>query len=301
MNLETFTNRPLSAMICPVCAATFQLSAEGTAGVLCEEGHRFDFSRHCYLNLLSGTASKFTPDTAQMVRARSVFLAAGHFEPLNQELNRIYAEFLPTPAAAPLLVDAGCGTGHYLAGLRAGSAAGYSAIGLDLSPEALRQAVRANPELLALVWDLWRPLPLAAGCADAILVVFAPRNMPEFQRILRPNGILTVVTPLPEHLSGLPQVEGSLGQQPGKQQALSAAAEGHFETVSETEIRSTATLTGEAAKQLISMGPAGHHVSAAALQTLDQDAYQVRFGFRVSVFKPIPASTAAPVLRLPLR
>lgn len=286
-------------MICPLCAASFSFSSEGTAGVSCESGHRFDLSRHGYLNLLSGNASKFTPDSASMVRARAAFLASGHFDPLTEGLNRAFADFAPGPGPDPLIVDAGCGTGHYLNGLLQGAAAGYPAIGLDLSPEALRHAVRANPGMLALVWDLWRPLPLAANSTDALFVVFAPRNIAEFHRVLRPDGLLVIATPLPEHLCGLPAVDGKLGQQPGKQAALAAAVDGRFETLTEIEIRVAARLSNPEAKDLLRMGPTGHHLAPDALQAMDQAEYRVDLGFRVSAFRPLPTPTDPPVLQLP--
>ena len=54
-----------------------------------------------------------------------------------------------------------------------------------------------------LVADTWRPLPLRDGCADAVITVFAPRNLPEFHRILRPDGRLIVVVPSGTHLREL--------------------------------------------------------------------------------------------------
>ena len=301
MEPKPWPGQPLGALICPVCAGSFSFSAEGTAGVACESGHRFDRSRHGYLNLITGSSSKFTPDSASMVRARASFLASGHFEPLVEGLNRAFADFAPQPGANPLIVDAGCGTGHYLAGMLRGAASGYPAIGLDLSPEALRHAVRANPGMLALVWDLWRPLPLAANSADALFVVFAPRNIDEFHRVLRPDGLLVIATPLPEHLSGLPALDGRLGQQPEKQAALAAAVEGRFTSLAETEIRVAATLHNAEAKDLLLMGPTGHHLDPEALRAMDQAEYRVDFGFRISAFRPLPTPADPPVLRLPGR
>lgn len=293
--------QPLEALICPVCAGTFSLSSEGTLGVLCESGHRFDFSRHRYLNLLTGSASKSIADSAEMVKARAAFLSVGHFQLLSEGLAHSFSRFAPRVRKDSVLLDAGCGTGHYLSGLLAGPAAGFAAIGLDLSAEALRQAVRANPELLAVVWDLWRPLPLAANSVDAVVVVFAPRNIAEFQRVLRPDGVLLIATPLPDHLSGLPPLAGRVGQQPGKHAALHSAVAGAFETLDETELHAEVDLSNQEAVQLMLMGPTGHHLDSAAMAALDQPDYQVEIAFRVSAFRPVPMSPEPPVLQLPRR
>ena len=63
---------------CPVCESGLEI-AEG--GVMCRAGHRFDFARQGYLNLLN-RRSRRLGDTAEMVSARAQFLGAGHYRPL---------------------------------------------------------------------------------------------------------------------------------------------------------------------------------------------------------------------------
>ncbi|WP_394937716.1 putative RNA methyltransferase [Psychromicrobium sp. YIM B11713] len=286
----------LEALLCPVCAEQLGLNETGTPGAVCASGHRFDFSRYGYLNLLSGTPSKFTPESAEMVQARSDFLSAGYFAPLAAELSSLLKRHAPAQRVDSLLIDAGVGTGYYLSLLRE-SFPGLSAIGLDLSPLALRQAVRNNPETLQVVWDLWRPWPLAAKTADVITVVFAPRNASEFHRVLRHDGILMVVTPLAEHLEGLPLFAGRLSQQPGKHAVLHEGLAEHFELAEESEVRLSLQLGNEAAKSLVMMGPSGHHLEEEVLQdALDAASYQVQAAFRVSVFRPFRLAAQHSVL-----
>ena len=70
----------------------------------------------------------------------------------------------PDPGA--LVLDAGTGTGCYLAGVLDALPAA-TGLGLDVSKPALRRAARAHPRAGAVLADLWRPLPVADAAAAA--------------------------------------------------------------------------------------------------------------------------------------
>ena len=240
-------------LVCPHCRARWDSSASGPRSLVCTEGHRFDAARQGYVNFLTGRGSRFTPDTPAMVQAREHFLEAGHFAPAAEALADACAA-LPEDAA---LLDAGAGTGYYLAAVL-GARRRARAVALDLSPHALRRAAKL-PRVAAVVWDLWRPLPLADGSVDAVLDVFAPRNLPEFARVTRPGGLLCVVTPLPEHLAELRDRLPLLGVPAGKADALEREAGESYEPVARRRITMPLALAPEEAADLAVMGPAGHH------------------------------------------
>ena len=79
-------------------------------------------ARQGYVNLMPGGTRPGTADTAEMVAARAGFLDAGHYAPLADALAAAARASQP-PAGAVL--DAGAGTGYYLAAvltaLRAGA------------------------------------------------------------------------------------------------------------------------------------------------------------------------------------
>ncbi|GGX31327.1 hypothetical protein GCM10010341_60970 [Streptomyces noursei] len=95
---------------------------------------------------------------------------------------------------AGTVVDVGCGTGYYLAGVL-DQLPDPRGLGLDASVRALRSAARAHRRAAAASWDVFRPFPLVDQAADVVLDVFAPRNPSEFHRVLRPSGRLIVVRP----------------------------------------------------------------------------------------------------------
>ena len=69
---------------------------------------------------------------------------------------------------------------------------------------------------MAVVADSWARLPVLDAALDRVLVVFAPRNGPEIARVLRPGGLLVVVTPAADHLAELVGPLGLLRVDPRK-------------------------------------------------------------------------------------
>ena len=198
--------------------------------LLCAAGHRFDAAKQGYFNLLTGKGTPFREDTAEMVAARAEFLGAGHYAPLAEAVADTVLDSLPEPpdpAEARLRVlDAGAGTGYYLDAVmdrfRTATGGGASAVALDISRYAMRRAAKV-PGATAIVWDLWRPLPLADASVDVVLNVFAPRNGAEFARVLAPGGTAVVVTPLPGHLGEAAEALGLLSIAPDKEATVAAA------------------------------------------------------------------------------
>jgi 23S rRNA (guanine745-N1)-methyltransferase len=285
-------------LLCPVCADPLDLSgsASGQGRLACPSGHSFDAARQGYFNLLVGKGTAFEADSAAMVQARADFLGHGHYRPLADAVAAAVVPFLPAGRAAVL--DSGTGTGHYLRVLLDNAAAKdrkVTAVGLDISKSALRRAARLNPEALNLAWDIWQRLPLADDSVDAVSVIFAPRNVPEFARILRPSGRLVVVTPRPGHLASLAAVTGMLGIEEGKEARLAEAMDGYFDADTTAVVDIPLALTRQEAVDLAYMGPAGHHLDRDAVSgrlTGLPEPITAEARFQVMVFRPRkPAAT----------
>ncbi len=299
----------LNALLCPICGLEF--SDATPRALACTNGHSFDIARQGYLNLLTGHGTKFVPDTAAMVEARDVFLDAGHYDPLGDELARTVHDILhnrivhnrPVGNQKPLIVDAGTGTGWYLHRILAafdqdlnvgeptdaGRPARPAAVGMDISKFALRRAARRNPEAANVVWDLWRDLPLGADTADVVLVVFAPRNPTEFARILKTGGSLVVVTPLPGHLAEIAHEAGMLGIAEDKESALVASRADGFELAGSRELVVPLRLAPSDVGNVALMGPAGHHLDPVQLGerlAALPECVEANAAFRISVFQP---------------
>jgi 23S rRNA (guanine745-N1)-methyltransferase len=234
---------------------------------------------------LPGDARSGTADTAEMVAARETFLATGQFSRLRElvctaaerAMRQSAAEQTAdvAPAFAPghgCVVEVGAGTGYYLSAVldRFPDRVGLA---LDISKFAARRAARAHERAAAVVCDVWNMLPVADACADLVLDVFAPRNPPEFRRMLRPRAALIVVTPSPGHLRELVSLLGLLTVDERKRERLEQALDEDFMLSERAHLEERLHLSPLEAKMLAAMGPSAHHLRgvevAARLAQLD--------------------------------
>ncbi|SFA90273.1 23S rRNA m(1)G-748 methyltransferase [Amycolatopsis marina] len=241
----------VAALRCSVCAD--ELGQDGLA-LRCPRGHSFDLAKQGYVNLRRAGVDAGTADTPEMVAARVAFLGSGHYAPLSQSLTATAAGLAPG-----LVLDAGAGTGHYLAEVL-DAVPDATGLALDVSAAALKRAARAHPRIGAVVWNLWQDWPVASGAADLVLNVFAPRNAAEFHRVLRPGGTLLVASPGPGHLAELATALGLLDVDQDKEQRLDSTLGGHFELADRIERGTRLVLEPEQARQAVLMGPNAHHL-----------------------------------------
>ncbi len=278
---------------CPVCAGALQ--RDGGA-LRCAAGHGFDLGRGGYVNLRTGHTRRIAGDTAAMVAARESFLGAGHYRPLTTRLAELAAAGPPAVGTAqapsrdasttahpappagsgpagsgpagsgPVVLEIGAGTGHHLAGVLAALPAGAAGVAVDVSKYALRRAARAHPRIGAVAFDAAGPWPVADGCVDVLLDVFAPRNPAEMRRVLRPDGLLIVVTPEPGHLAELRGPLGLVGMQPDKGDRLDERTADRFAPAAVERLDIPLVLSPDEAVDLALMGPTGHHRTAEDLR-----------------------------------
>lgn len=244
-------------LTCPHCAQGLALDADGR-GLRCAGGHVFDVAKQGYVSLLPGDAHTGTGDTAQMVTARADFLAAGHYRPIADALARAAA------GREGLVADLGAGTGYYLGRVLDALPAACGAA-LDISKFALRRAARQHERIGAVVCDAWRPLPLADGCADLVLNVFAPRNGPEIRRVLRPGGRLLLISPTSRHLRELVGGLGLLSVDEDKERRIDEKLSPWLELVDRTELEFPLRLSHADAAAVVGMGPNAWHTDPARI------------------------------------
>nr|WP_042183393.1 methyltransferase domain-containing protein [Kibdelosporangium sp. MJ126-NF4]CEL15487.1 Ribosomal RNA large subunit methyltransferase A [Kibdelosporangium sp. MJ126-NF4]CTQ92111.1 Ribosomal RNA large subunit methyltransferase A (EC 2.1.1.51) [Kibdelosporangium sp. MJ126-NF4] len=267
---------PLGALCCPHCQTPFIQHARA---LRCSTGHSFDLAKQGYVNLLgSGNG-----DTTQMVAARDEFLAAGHYAPLARLVAHEAAHDLRRDA---LVVDAGTGTGYYLAATLARARAA-SGLGMDTSTAALRRAARAHPGIGAVAWDLWKPWPLQPRSADVIMNIFAPRNLAECHRVLRPDGTLVVVTPDSTHLAELRTYVDMLDVDADKLTRLDSSLQSQFSLAGRHDCEIELTLEPEDVHRVVHMGPNAYHVPEGALASIQREV-TVTAAFVVSVYRKQP-------------
>jgi 23S rRNA (guanine745-N1)-methyltransferase len=267
---------------CPACGSEMTAAA---AALRCSRGHSYDVARQGYVSFLSGRARAGATDTAGMVRARASFLAAGHYAPLASRL----AELAAGVAGGGLVVDGGAGTGYFLAAVldRLPTAVGLA---VDISKPALRRAARVSARAAALAWDVWRPIPLRSRCAALVLDVLAPRNAPEFRRILADDGALVIASPTPLHLGELVGPLGMLSVDAEKDERMERSLSPLFQCSWRETVATEMLLSRAEVESAVLMGPSAHHVApeelrrrAAALP----EPVRVTASFQISLYRPL--------------
>lgn len=246
---------------CPQCRPPTDaqgLALEGRT-LHCPRGHSFDVARQGYVNLLPGGVPHHA-DTAAMVAARERFLGSGAYAPIREAVRSAARRPDPGPTAMTML-EAGAGTGYYLAGCLGEKDRGLA---LDISPAAARRAARAHPRIGAVVADTWAGLPVRSGSIDVLAAVFAPRNPAEFARVLTRQGRALVVAPLPDHLAGLRSTLGLLDIEEDKEAHLLARMAGHLVPVDRADVRFAVRLAAGAVADLVGMGPNAFHQSSGS-------------------------------------
>ena len=185
-------------LICPVCKSELYKDEKS---YFCrgEKRHCFDISSVGHVNLCPGRATG--GDDKKAVRSRTEFLNLGHYQPIADKI----CDILSNLNENCVIVDAGCGEGYYTN--RIACVTNAQTYGFDLSKEAIISASKSAKRqgvsnMVFGVGGIYE-LPVASESVDAVTNIFAPCAEEEFLRVLKPNGLLVVVTAGKNHLYGL--------------------------------------------------------------------------------------------------
>ncbi|WP_084128704.1 putative RNA methyltransferase [Demequina sp. NBRC 110055] len=262
--METWPDHVVSALRCPVCG---EVLTRAEAGLTCSTGHRFDAARQGYVTLRAGHGRSLNADTVDMVMARERLQSGGWYLPVADAVASAVAEVASVGASGTgLLLDLAGGTGYYAAAALE-ALPGWGGMVMDLSTPALKRAARAHERAVAVGADALKVLPMGDRAVDLVLSVFGPRVPAEIARVLRPGGALVVVTPLPAHLAELVAAVDGVHVHEGKSERLAAQFPG-WERVVSRDVVTPLSLTADAARDVLAMGPNAHHVSGEALEAL---------------------------------
>ena len=246
---------------CPVC----RLELTGAAGALvCRNRHSFDLARAGYVNLLHGQRRRpaMGGDSPAQLRHRAAFLDAGHFDAITSTIAGHVQPSLARAASSKFCVlDAGCGTGHHLAGLAAALTPPIIGLGLDIAKEAARQAARRWPALAFAVADLWSDWPVQDEAVDLVVSIFAPKHFSETARVLRPGGWLAIAYPGPDHMIELRDRFGLMRLHRDMPRRYREMARRFIGAPNFVRLRNRVVLDSPTIRDAILMGPNAHHIA----------------------------------------
>ena len=226
--------------------------------------HTFDIAREGYVNLLR----KQQPgDNAEMLLARRQFLEQGYYLDLVHTLNTLLATALQDMALEHpcRMLDAGCGEGYYLGQVYHHFHARQrpvECVGLDISKQAVRMAAKRYRDVSFVVANSKERLVFGDNAFDIVFNIFAPRNAPEFARVLSPAGTLLIVIPGPTHLRQVREQFHLLQIEEQKQQHIIEQFAPYFTLHNVMPVRYTLDLTREAIEWVVTMTPNFWHLSA---------------------------------------
>ncbi|MGL4305260.1 MAG: putative RNA methyltransferase [Mycobacteriaceae bacterium] len=276
-------------LTCPVCHLGMTVTSEV---LVCPQRHSFDVARQGYVNLLSGSATGLSSDTADMIAARDRFLTTGHFDSFIESVSS--ATTLGKWVEKSVVLEMGAGTGHYLnsalQSLRTHDAE-VRAIAVDLSKAAARKLAQLDKQWGVVVADAWARFPMRESSISVALSVFAPRNIGELARVLTHDGILVVLTPNSTHLTEIVDLLDLVRVDQSKAQRLEKSLSTHFTCINQNHIEYKMPLSPNNIKDIVAMGPSARHQSAEREVAIAQlpEVFEVTASATISVFQLKPA------------
>ncbi len=174
-------------IICPVCRE--KLNKRDKA-LVCSNNHCFDYSKEGYVNLIIGSKSgDKRGDSRESARARHSFLNKDYYICLKDAVkSRLKGTVL----------DICCGEGYY-------DDYDGELYGFDISKEMVRLASKSHKDNSYFVANL-SDIPVESESIDTAVHLFAPFNGREFERVLKPDGVLYSVIPGENHLYEMKEI-----------------------------------------------------------------------------------------------
>lgn len=238
----TFTEK---IFVCPLCRAPL-VKEQKSWFCRGERRHCYDISAAGHVNLLPpGKASNAkTGDDKGMLASRRAFLDTGCYEKISETAAQLILE--ASDKEHLTFVDAGAGEGyHTLNILRTLEKGGRkaAAVGLEASKHGAAFAAKRARGIENAVFAAANifDMPLADGCADAVVSMFAPVADSECARVLGGDGVLVVCSSGSRHLWQLRQV---LYGEPRLSEPLSRVPEG-FRLCSHSSLNYSISISGQ--------------------------------------------------------
>lgn len=175
---------------CPACQKQLYLNHKTYS---CGK-HHFDIAKEGYVNLC---IPPIKGDDTYLVQARESFFLLNPYEPLMKAI-------LPWISPNDIVLDMGCGIGSYLQYFKA-NLPSLTTIGFDGSKHAIKKAAKSDKTGQYVVGNI-NACPIIDHQMDVVLSVFAPFQVNEVKRVLKPKGRFINVEPGENHLIELKSV-----------------------------------------------------------------------------------------------
>lgn len=268
---------------CPLCETALQ--AQGRS-LLCENKHCFDYAKDGYVNLhpVHEKNSLQPGDSKEMLAARQRFLNAGYYQPLAEEIHQLINQLNGSPCN---ILDIGCGEGFYLQALKSllqskPNSHSPTLSGLDISKEGVRKAAKRKTGAQLSVASAFK-LPYFESSFDLVFSVFAPIDLDEVSRVLKPQGHLVAVGPHEQHLRELAEKIYDSAQD-HSQSLENLKSHKRFDVIDEKRLTQTTPINNEHRLDLLKMTPYYWQAQSQAGFNLD-DLQHITIDFKLLVLQ----------------
>ncbi len=265
---------------CPICQSPLKVNNNS---LRCDQNHSFDFHKKGYINLLLSQykSSKNPGDNAQMVKARSDFLRAGHYQAFADAILSVLSHCQPSDHFS--ILDSGCGEGFYTQQIQQ-SLENSRVYGLDISKPAIHAAA-TNKEVHWCVASSSR-LPYVKEAFDVIVSIFSRVEANSFLQHLKPNGYVLYAGPGDNHLHALRRIIYDNVNDYSTEKHQSYFSES-FTLVHEQAIQVPIHLKDNTSiMQLVSMTPHAHRIPySGRLRLQDTHSLQDTGDFKIYLYQ----------------
>lgn len=263
-----------SIFSCPVCDSV--MAVQEYQRLVCLNNHSFDIAKQGYLNLV--THAVVTKYTKALFESRQRLMhEAGFFRPVTDRMIEMINQSFGQTEEPILILDSGSGEGSHLAYIRQSLKNDFGiktdGVGIDISKEAIMVAAKHYSNLIWTVADLAKT-PFKNQQFDLILNLLSPSNYTEFDRLLKPNGVVIKVVPGSNYLKELrDQVFGGSAKQNYSNYETVNLFKRHYQYVETMPVYETVKLDQSALQWLVEMTPLTWNVPKNELQSLSEHGF----------------------------
>ncbi|MGC8230965.1 putative RNA methyltransferase [Pseudobacillus badius] len=188
---------------CPICNSSMKVIE--FKSLICSNHHTFDFAKQGYMNLTTHSVNtKY--DKALFEARRKLIIEGAFYKPLSHAIAKIINEHVVKTKEIISILDAGCGEGSHLTNIcdivRSDFFKDVVGVGIDISKEGIKVASKHYSNKIWAVADLANT-SFKNKQFDVILNILSPSNYDEFNRLLKPDGLVIKIVPQSSYLKEL--------------------------------------------------------------------------------------------------
>lgn len=191
----TYTGKFAGVFACPHCGENMEVC--DIKSIVCPNNHSYDFAKQGYLNFLA-TPMHIKYSRSLFEARKQIIADEQFFAPLTKKIVSLIDVHFPEKCT-PFILDAGCGEGSHLANIKLASNKELIGVGIDISKEAILEAAKNYDDFIWTVADLVHT-PFKSAQFDVILNILSPANNAEFNRLVKPDGLVIKVVPAENYL-----------------------------------------------------------------------------------------------------